>query len=171
MTQYPEAYLARELGICYASIALITDYDVGVEGVDGVVPVTQAEVFGFFERNVEQVRDVLRPAIRAMPRRMHRRARRVDCAGPACICLQAARSVRDQVPFPLGLGVTAEMRHLCPVVWAGDRIAAPARGSAPSWSARRGRAAPRPIAAAPALALVATASVGSWCRWASAPST
>ena len=33
MTQYPEAYLARELGICYVSIALITDYDVGVEGV------------------------------------------------------------------------------------------------------------------------------------------
>src|SRR3954454_7867782 len=32
MTQYPEAYLARELGICYAAIALITDYDTGVEG-------------------------------------------------------------------------------------------------------------------------------------------
>ena len=32
MTQYPEAYLARELGICYASIALITDYDVGRRG-------------------------------------------------------------------------------------------------------------------------------------------
>ncbi len=35
MTQYPEAALARELGICYVSIALITDYDVGVEGWSG----------------------------------------------------------------------------------------------------------------------------------------
>ena len=31
MTQYPEAYLARELGMHYAGIALITDYDTGVE--------------------------------------------------------------------------------------------------------------------------------------------
>ena len=67
MTQYPEATLARELGICYASIALITDYDVGVEGLDGVLPVTQAEVFAFFERNAEVVRDVLGRAIRDMP--------------------------------------------------------------------------------------------------------
>ena len=67
MTQYPEAYLARELGLCYAAIALITDYDVGVEGVEGAVPVTQAEVFGFFERNAEQVRGVLARAIQTMP--------------------------------------------------------------------------------------------------------
>ncbi len=31
MTQYPEAFLARELGICYANISLITDYDAGLE--------------------------------------------------------------------------------------------------------------------------------------------
>src|SRR3712207_9035217 len=34
MTQYPEAYLARELEICYVNISLITDYDVGVAGED-----------------------------------------------------------------------------------------------------------------------------------------
>jgi 5'-methylthioadenosine phosphorylase len=67
MTQYPEAALARELGICYASIALITDYDVGVEGVAGVEPVTQAEVFEFFEQNAHRVRDVLGRAIAALP--------------------------------------------------------------------------------------------------------
>ncbi len=67
MTQYPEAALARELGICYVSIALITDYDVGVEGVAGVEPVSQAEVFSFFERNAEVVRGVLSRAIREMP--------------------------------------------------------------------------------------------------------
>ena len=32
MTQYPEVYLAKELGI-YANIALVTDYDAGLEDV------------------------------------------------------------------------------------------------------------------------------------------
>ena len=32
MTQYPEGWLARELGLCYANVSLITDYDVGVPG-------------------------------------------------------------------------------------------------------------------------------------------
>ena len=76
MTQYPEAYLARELGICYASIALITDYDVGVEGVDGIEAVTQEEVFAFFERNLDQVRALLFRAIDAVPAE-----RRCACAG------------------------------------------------------------------------------------------
>jgi len=67
MTQYPEAYLARELGICYATIALITDYDVGVEGVDGIEAVTQEEVFAFFDRNVDRVRGVLFRAIDTVP--------------------------------------------------------------------------------------------------------
>ena len=67
MTQYPEAYLARELGICYVSIALITDYDVGVEGLAGVEPVTHEEVFAFFEQNVDKVRGLLYKAIEAVP--------------------------------------------------------------------------------------------------------
>ena len=58
MTQSPEAALAQELGICYAAIALITDYDVGVEGED-IGPVTQEEVFAFVDANVERVRSVL----------------------------------------------------------------------------------------------------------------
>ena len=33
MTPYPEAMLARELELCYAGIALVTDYDAGLEGV------------------------------------------------------------------------------------------------------------------------------------------
>jgi 5'-methylthioadenosine phosphorylase len=67
MTQYPEAYLARELGLCYAAIALITDYDTGVEGEAGVVPVTHAEVFEFFQNNVERVRALLFDVIAALP--------------------------------------------------------------------------------------------------------
>lgn len=58
MTQYPEAALAGELGICYSPIALITDYDSGVEGED-MAPVTEVEVFAFLEANVARVRAVL----------------------------------------------------------------------------------------------------------------
>lgn len=67
MTQYPEAALARELGLCYASIALITDYDTGVEGEDGVEPVTQEEIFAFFDANLEKVRGLLFDAIGRIP--------------------------------------------------------------------------------------------------------
>jgi 5'-methylthioadenosine phosphorylase len=65
MTQYPEAFLARELGICYATIALITDYDTGLEGMPGVEPVSQAEVFAFFDENLDRLRSVLLRAIEA----------------------------------------------------------------------------------------------------------
>lgn len=59
MTQMPEAALAAELEIPYAGIALITDYDVGLEGVEGIEPVTMEQVFATLERNVEMVRKVL----------------------------------------------------------------------------------------------------------------
>lgn len=67
MTQYPEVALANEARIPYASIALITDYDAGLEGDDDVPAVTQDEVFAFFERNAEVVRDVLFRAIASVP--------------------------------------------------------------------------------------------------------
>lgn len=64
MTQQPEAVLCREAGLRYAAIALITDYDVGLEGTD-VAAVTQEEVFAFFEANVDHVRRVLFTALTA----------------------------------------------------------------------------------------------------------
>ncbi|MDQ1565316.1 MAG: 5-methylthioadenosine phosphorylase [Actinomycetota bacterium] len=67
MTQYPEAYLARELGLCYAAIALITDYDTGVEGEAEAKPVTQAEVFEFFKSNLDRVRALLFDVVAAVP--------------------------------------------------------------------------------------------------------
>ncbi|HKU80797.1 MAG TPA: S-methyl-5'-thioadenosine phosphorylase, partial [Candidatus Tumulicola sp.] len=48
MTQYPECYLARELEMCYANISLITDYDVGLEGME---PVSRDAVIEVFNRN------------------------------------------------------------------------------------------------------------------------
>jgi 5'-methylthioadenosine phosphorylase len=67
MTQYPEAYLARELGICYAGIALVTDFDTGVEGEDGP-PVVMADVFAVLRANVERTRALLATALPAVPR-------------------------------------------------------------------------------------------------------
>jgi len=67
MTQHPEAVLARELGACYATIALITDYDTGLEGIEGVEPVSQEMVFRFFEENLERVRGLLFEALERVP--------------------------------------------------------------------------------------------------------
>ena len=59
MTQYPEVYLAKELGICYANIALVTDYDAGLEGTDDIPPVTEEEVLKVFDENNEKVKNAV----------------------------------------------------------------------------------------------------------------
>ncbi|MDX6376834.1 MAG: 5-methylthioadenosine phosphorylase [Gaiellaceae bacterium] len=58
MTGYPEAWLARELGLCYANVSLITDYDVGVAG-DDTGPVSHEGVLAVFADNLARVRDLL----------------------------------------------------------------------------------------------------------------
>jgi 5'-methylthioadenosine phosphorylase len=49
MTGYPESVLARELEMCYAAIALVTDLDAGIESGAGV---TAVDVFAEFEKNL-----------------------------------------------------------------------------------------------------------------------
>jgi 5'-methylthioadenosine phosphorylase len=61
MTQYPEAWLARELEICYANVSLVTDWDVGVGGVE---PVTAETAIRVFNENLGRLRALL---IRAAP--------------------------------------------------------------------------------------------------------
>lgn len=65
MTGHPEAVLARELGICYSAIALVTDLDAGVEGGTGV---TQEEVFRVFAENIERMRTLLLAVLPALPK-------------------------------------------------------------------------------------------------------
>jgi 5'-methylthioadenosine phosphorylase len=67
MTQYPECYLARELEICYVNISLITDYDVGLEGEDGVQPVSTEEVIKVFASNNERVKAAIFEIAKAIP--------------------------------------------------------------------------------------------------------
>ncbi len=56
MTAYPEGHLARELELCYAAIAMVTDYDVGVEGGQ---PVSTEQVVRVFNQNNERLRELL----------------------------------------------------------------------------------------------------------------
>lgn len=50
MTGHPEAVLARELGVCYAPLALVTDVDAGLTTGEGV---TADDVWAEFQRNLE----------------------------------------------------------------------------------------------------------------------
>lgn len=59
MTQYPEAYLALELEIPYVNIALVTDYDAGLEGRDDIKPVTHEAVLKVFDENIERVKKLI----------------------------------------------------------------------------------------------------------------
>jgi 5'-methylthioadenosine phosphorylase len=67
MTQYPEVILARELELCYVNIALITDYDVGLEGMPDVSPVTVAEVERVFASNNSRVRQLITDLVPRLP--------------------------------------------------------------------------------------------------------
>lgn len=64
MTQYPECYLARELEMCYVNISLITDYDVGLEGMP---PVSHVEVIEIFKKNNERVKEAIGKIVAAIP--------------------------------------------------------------------------------------------------------
>jgi len=60
MTGYPEAVLARELEICYATIALVTDLDAGITPGEGVKAV---DVFAQFEKNMALFKKLVGAAI------------------------------------------------------------------------------------------------------------
>lgn len=64
MTGHPEAVLARELGLCYTAVALVTDLDAGVDGDHGV---TQEEVFRVFADNTARLRTLLLDVATALP--------------------------------------------------------------------------------------------------------
>ncbi|MGB9867511.1 MAG: S-methyl-5'-thioadenosine phosphorylase [Bacillota bacterium] len=67
MTQYPEVVLARELGMCYVNISLITDYDVGLEGRPDIKPVSHGEVLRVFQENLGKLRSLLLEMVKNIP--------------------------------------------------------------------------------------------------------
>jgi 5'-methylthioadenosine phosphorylase len=64
MTNATEAKLAREAEICYATIAMITDYDCWHPDHESV---TVAQIIATLNQNAENAQSVLREAVRAMP--------------------------------------------------------------------------------------------------------
>lgn len=66
MTQYPEGYLCRELGMAVVNIALITDYDSGVHA--GAEAVTAHDVLAVFQKNAERIKQVVLDLIGRMPK-------------------------------------------------------------------------------------------------------
>ena len=70
MTGYPEAVLAAEAGIPYATVALVTDYDAGVDGHE---PVTMEAVFAVMRQNVATVRTAARGGAAAITEGSHDR--------------------------------------------------------------------------------------------------
>jgi 5'-methylthioadenosine phosphorylase len=64
MTNLQEAKLAREAEICYATMAMVTDYDCWREGHDDV---TVEQIVAVLHQNAENAAKVVRSAVAAMP--------------------------------------------------------------------------------------------------------
>src|ERR1700738_5021573 len=64
MTNVTEAKLAREAEICYATLAMVTDYDCWHEGHDSV---SGAQVIAVLNQNAANAQNVLRKAVKALP--------------------------------------------------------------------------------------------------------
>lgn len=62
MTMYPEVILAREAELCYACIAMVTDYDVWADK-----PVTAETVATVMRKNVENAKKLITSSIDSMP--------------------------------------------------------------------------------------------------------
>jgi 5'-methylthioadenosine phosphorylase len=93
MTALPEAKLAREAEICYATIACVTDYDVWHESAESV---TVEMVVANLMRNVENARRIIRAVAGNMP---------ATRAEQACGCedalANAVMTERSQITAPL----------------------------------------------------------------------
>jgi 5'-methylthioadenosine phosphorylase len=64
MTNLQEAKLAREAEICYATMAMVTDYDCWREGHDDV---TVDQIVAVLHKNADNAARVVKAAVAAMP--------------------------------------------------------------------------------------------------------
>jgi 5'-methylthioadenosine phosphorylase len=87
MTNLQEAKLAREAEICYATVAMVTDYDCWRDGHDSV---SVEEIVSVLHKNADNACKVVRAAVRALPRE-----RSCPCASAA---QHAVLTDRNQIP-------------------------------------------------------------------------
>jgi len=89
MTNMPEARLAREAGICYALIAMITDYDCWHLGTE-IEAVSVEMILENLKKSVETAKTMLKNVLENMP------------DGPACGCKDTLRNAivtpKDAMP-------------------------------------------------------------------------
>ena len=85
----PEAAIARELALCFTTLALVTDLDAGVEGEVGV---THEEVLEVFAQNIEGLKAVLADAVEGLPPAE-------SDADATCACRHSLDGLT--LPFPL----------------------------------------------------------------------
>jgi 5'-methylthioadenosine phosphorylase len=90
MTGMPEASLARELAMCFTTIALVTDHDAGVDGGESV---THEEVLKVFARSLDGLKAVLRSTISAMPVAE-------DDASATCACRRSLDGLKLPIALP-----------------------------------------------------------------------
>jgi len=90
MTGMPEAAIARELAMCFTTIALVTDHDAGVDGGEAV---THEEVLRVFARSVDGLKSVLRSAVVAMPAAE-------DDASATCSCRRSLDGLKLPIALP-----------------------------------------------------------------------
>src|SRR5919206_234559 len=84
MTNLQEAKLAREAEICYATLALVTDYDCWHEEHDAVSVETVVE---YLNKNVRNAQVIMREAVR-----------RLAASGRACACGSALKNAIFTAP-------------------------------------------------------------------------
>ena len=94
MTAAPEAKLAREAGICYATLACVTDYDTWHATEEKV---SVELILANLERNVATARSAVTAAVSALP------------DWRACTCHQAARQAIVTAPAAIGEDVRSRL--------------------------------------------------------------
>lgn len=107
MTALPEAKLAREAGICYATLACVTDYDTWHPDHDAV---TAEMIIGNLRKNVARARGIVREAIGAL------------AAERTCACASALESA---IVTPLDLVPAQVKRDLAPILERAGKAVAP----------------------------------------------
>jgi len=68
MTNLQEAKLAREAEICYATLAMVTDYDCWHPEHDAV---SVSQIIEYLNRNVEHAQSILRATLKHLPKERH----------------------------------------------------------------------------------------------------
>ncbi len=104
MTNLQEAKLAREAEICYATVAMVTDYDCWRDGHDSV---TIEEIVAVLHQNAENAAKVVKAAVSSLP------------AERTCACASAAKyavlTQPDAIP-------AATSDKVAPALWKISRL-------------------------------------------------